>query len=114
MAVTVAAAAPGVVLLSSSTYLLLLTAGLKQVVTVLAVWLAAGLLVLPLAVVWRALRFWLPAALVVAGAVVLFSVGSSVAFDAEHPIFTSVSTVRACAAPSGRSSTPWTPGRDSS
>jgi hypothetical protein len=90
IAVSVAGAAPGLVLLSSSTYLLLLSAGLKQVVTVLAVWLACGLLVLPLAVVWRALRFWLPAALVVVGAVVLFSVGSAVAFDAEHPKFTSV------------------------
>jgi hypothetical protein len=70
--------------------LLLLSAGLKQVVTVLAVWLTAGLLVIPLATVWRAARFWLPGALVVAGALVLFSVGSAVAFDSEHPKFTSV------------------------
>ena len=88
--VALAGAAPGIVLLSSATYLLLLSAGLKQVVTVLAVWLMAGLLVLPLAAVWRALRFWLPAALVVAGALVLFAVGSAVAFDSQHPKFTSV------------------------
>ena len=81
---------PGLVLLSSATYLLLMSAGLKQSVTVLAVWLLAGLLMLPLAVVLRAFRFWLPAALAVAGVVVLFAVGSTVAFDSEHPKFTSV------------------------
>src|SRR5665647_1448104 len=36
VAVTLAGAAPGVVLMSSATYLLLMSAGLKQVVTVLA------------------------------------------------------------------------------
>ncbi len=88
--VAMAGAAPGIVLLSSATYLLLLSAGLKQVVTVLAVWLMAGLLVLPLAAVWRAVRFWLPGALLVAGALVLFAVGSAVAFDSQHPKFTSI------------------------
>ena len=106
-----AGAAPGVVLMSSATYLLLLSAGLKQVVTVLAVWLMAGLLVLPLAAVWRAFRFWLPAALVVAGALVLFAVGSAVAFDSEHPKFTSVYyRAEPARRPCGRSSTPWTCG----
>jgi hypothetical protein len=78
-------------LLSSAVYLLLMSAGLKQSVTVLAVWLLAGLLMLPLAVVLRTFRLWLPAALAVAGVVVLFAVGSTVAFDSEHPKFTSVS-----------------------
>ena len=78
-------------LLSAATYLLLMSAGLKQTVTVLAVWLLAGLLMLPLAAVLRTFRFWLPGALAVAGVVVLFAVGSTVAFDSEHPKFTSVS-----------------------
>jgi Peptidase family M28 len=85
-----AGAVPGLVLLSSATYLLLMSAGLKQSITVLTVWLLAGLLMLPLAVVVRSFRFWLPAALAVAGIVVLFAVGSTVAFDSEHPKFTSV------------------------
>jgi hypothetical protein len=85
-----AGAVPGVVLLSAATYLLLMSAGLKQTVTVVVVWLLAGLLMLPLAVVLRAFRFWLPGVLAVAGVVVLFAVGSTVAFDSEHPKFTSV------------------------
>jgi hypothetical protein len=81
---------PGLALLSSAVYLLLMSAGLKQGVTVAAVWLLAGLLMLPLAVVLRAFRLWLPGALAVAGVVVLFAVGSVVAFDSEHPKFTAV------------------------
>ena len=88
--VALAGAVPGLVLLGAATYLLLMSAGLKQGVTVLAVWLVAGLLMLPLAVVERAFRWWLPAVLAVLGAVVLFAVGSTVAYDAEHPKFTSV------------------------
>jgi hypothetical protein len=84
-------AVPGIVLMSSVTYLLLMSAGLKQSVTVMAVWLVAGLLMLPLAAVLRAFRFWLPGALAAAGLVVLFAVGSTVAFDSEHPKFTSIS-----------------------
>jgi len=87
----VAGAAPGIVLASSGTYLLLLSAGLQQVVTVVAVWLVAGLLVLPLEAVRRGFRLWLPAALGVAGFVLLFAVGSAVAYNAEHPRFTSIS-----------------------
>jgi hypothetical protein len=68
-----------------------MSAGLKQGVTLVAVWLLAGLLMLPLAVVERAFRHWLPIALAVLGGIVLFAVGSTVAFDAEHPKFTSVS-----------------------
>jgi hypothetical protein len=89
--IALAGAVPGIALMSSAVYLLLMSAGLKQGVTVLAVWLLAGLLVLPLAVALRAFRLWLPAALAVAGVVVLFSVGSTVAFDSEHPKFTSIS-----------------------
>lgn len=85
-----AGAVPGLLLVASATHLLLLSAGLKQVVTVLAVWLLAGLLVLPLDGVVRSFRLWLPVALALAGVVVLFSVGSVVAFDSEHPKFTSV------------------------
>ena len=88
--VALAGAVPGLVLLSSATYLLLMSAGLKQVVTVLCVWLLAGLLVAPLAVVLRAFRLWLPAGMAVAGLVVLFAAGSTVAFSSEHPKFTSV------------------------
>jgi hypothetical protein len=88
--IALAGAVPGLLLLSSAVYLLLMSAGLKQSVTVVAVWLLAGLLMLPLATVLRAFRFWLPAALAVAGLVVLFTVGSTVAFDSEHPKFTSV------------------------
>ena len=89
-AVTLAGAAPGVVLMSSATYLLLMSAGLKQVLTVAAVWLVAGLLVIPLEVARRGFRLWLPLALAAVGLVVLMAVGSTVAFDAEHPRFTSI------------------------
>jgi hypothetical protein len=85
-----AGALPGLLLLSSATYLLLMSAGLKQVVTVLCVWLLAAVLVLPLSLVVKAFRLWLPLALAVAGVVVLFAVGSTAAFDTEHPKFTSV------------------------
>jgi hypothetical protein len=85
-----AGAVPGLLLVSSATYLLLMSAGLKQVVTVLCVWLLSGLLLLPLAAIVRAFRLWLPAALAVAGVVVLFAAGSTVAFNSEHPKFTSV------------------------
>jgi hypothetical protein len=90
VAVTMAGAAPGLLLMSSSTWLLLMSAGLKDVVTVLAVWLTAGLLVLPLEIVRRGFRWWAPAGLAVGGAVVLMLVGSTVSFDAEHPRFTSI------------------------
>ena len=89
--IALAGAVPGLVLLSSAVYLLLMSAGLKQGVTLVAVWLLAGLLMLPLAVVERAFRFWPPIVLAVLGGIVLFAVGSTVAFDAEHPKFTSVS-----------------------
>jgi hypothetical protein len=88
--VTLAGAAPGVLLMSSATYLLLMSAGLKQVVTVLAVWLVAGLLVIPLDVVRRGFKLWPPVALAGVGFVVLMAVGSTVAFDTEHPRFTSI------------------------
>ena len=88
--IALAGAVPGIVLMSNATYLLLMSAGLKQSVTVMAVWLVAGLLMLPLATLLRTLRFWLPGALAVAGIAVLFAVGSTVAFDSEHPKFTSV------------------------
>jgi hypothetical protein len=90
VAITLAGAAPGLVLMGSSTWLLLMSAGLKDVVTVLAVWLTAGLLVLPLEIVRRGFRWWAPAGLAVGGAVVLMLVGSTVAFDVEHPRFTSI------------------------
>ena len=90
VAITIAGAVPGVVLMSSSTWLLLMSAGLKDVVTVLAVWLTAGLLVVPLEIVRRGFGWWAPAGLAVAGAVVLMLVGSTVAFDVEHPRFTSI------------------------
>jgi hypothetical protein len=67
-----------------------MSAGLKQVLTVIAVWLVAGLLVIPLEVVRHGLRLWLPIALAGAGLVVLMAVGSTVAFDTEHPRFTSI------------------------
>jgi hypothetical protein len=90
VAVTLAGAAPGVVLMSSATHLLLMSAGLKQVLTVVAVWLVAGLLVIPLEVARRGFRLWLPLALAGAGIIVLMAVGSTVAFDTEHPRFTSI------------------------
>ena len=90
VAVTMAGAVPGLVLMSSSTWLLLMSAGLKDVITVLAVWLTAGVLVLPLEIVRRGFRWWAPAGLAVGGAVVLMLVGSTVAFDVEHPRFTSI------------------------
>jgi len=88
--VPLAGAAPGVVLLSSAGYLLLMSAGLKTMATVLVVWFVIGLLLLPLAVARRGLRGWLPAGLAVAGAVVLVVVASSAVYDADHPKFTSV------------------------
>ena len=95
--------------MSSATYLLLMSAGLKQGVTVVAVWLrrrAARAAARRRAA--RASGFWLPAALAAAGFVVLFAVGSTVAFDSEHPKFTSIYyRVGARAArPSGRASDP--------
>jgi len=90
LALLLAGAAPGIVLMSSATYLLLMSAGLKQVITVLAVWLVAGLLILPLEVARRGFRFWLPLALAVTGFAVLMAVGSTVAYNAEHPRFTSI------------------------
>ncbi|NLE22016.1 MAG: M20/M25/M40 family metallo-hydrolase [Actinobacteria bacterium] len=89
-AIALAGALPGVALMSSAVYLLLMSAGLKQGITVLAVWLLSGLLMLPLSLVERAFRIWPPVVLAVLGAVVLFAVGSTVAYDAEHPKFTSV------------------------
>ena len=77
-------------LLSSATYLLLLSAGLKQVVTVLAVWLMAGLLMLPLAAVLARLPVLAARGAGRGRALVLFAVGSAVAFDSQHPKFTSV------------------------
>ena len=88
--VPLAAAAPGVVLLSSAGYLLLMSAGLKTMATVLVVWFVFGLLLLPLAVARRGFRWWLPVGLAVAGAVVLVVVASSAVYDADHPKFTSV------------------------
>jgi hypothetical protein len=88
--VPLAAAAPGVVLLSAAGYLLLMSAGLKTMATVLVVWFVVGLLLLPLAVTRRGFRWWLPVGLAVAGAVVLIVVASSAVFDADHPKFTSV------------------------
>jgi len=88
--VPLAGAAPGVVLLSSADYLLLMSAGLKMVATVLVVWFVAGLLLLPLAVARRGFGRWLPIGLAVAGGVVLMLVASSAVFDTDHPKFTSI------------------------
>ncbi len=88
--VTLAGAAPGVLLLSSATYLLLMSAGLQQLATVLVVWLAAGLLVLPLEVARRGFRYWLPLALAVSGGIVLMALGSTAVFDVQHPKSTSI------------------------
>ncbi len=45
---------------------------------------------LPLSLVERAFRIWPPIVLAVLGGIVLFAVGSTVAYDVEHPKFTSV------------------------
>ncbi len=83
-------AMPAVLLLSDAVHLLLMAEGLKQVVTVMVVWLVVGLLVLPLDAVRGAFGLWLPAALSIVGVVVLFAVGAAVAGEAEHPRFTSI------------------------
>ncbi len=83
-------AAPAVVLATGATYLLLASEGLKQAVTVAAVWLVAGLLVIPLDVVRRVFRLWLPAGLAVAGAAALIVVGMAVVDQAEHPRYASI------------------------
>ena len=83
-------ALPAVLLLSDAAHLLLMAEGLKQVVTVMVVWLVVGLLVLPLDVVRGAFGLWLPAALTIVGVVVLFAIGAAVAGEAEHPRFTSI------------------------
>lgn len=90
VAAVVLAGMPAMVFMSSATYLLLASAGLKQVFTVLAVWLTCGLLVLPLEVVRRALGRAFPVVLGVAGLAILAVAGSTVAFDATHPRFNSV------------------------
>ena len=84
------AGVPAMLLMSAATYLLLASAGLKQVFTVLAVWLTCGLLVLPLEIVRRALGRAFPAVLAAAGVGILMVAGSTVAFDATHPRFDSV------------------------
>jgi hypothetical protein len=89
-AVLVLAGVPAMVLMSSATYLLLASAGLKQVFTVLAVWLTCGLLVMPLELVRRGLGRAFPTVLAVAGVAILMVAGSAVAFDATHPRFDSV------------------------
>ena len=83
-------AVAGIVLLGSATWLLLMSAGLKQLITVTAVWFAGGLLVLPIAVVRRATGQWLSFGLAVVGLVVLMAVGSTVAYNATHPHFNSL------------------------
>ncbi len=83
-------AVPAIVLATNAVYLLLASEGLKQAITVAAVSLVAGLLVIPLDAVHRVFRHWLPVALAVAGGVVLFAVGAAVVGQAEHPRFTSV------------------------
>ncbi len=80
----------GIVLLGSATWLLLMSAGLKQVITVTAVWFAGGLLVLSIAVVRRATGQWLSLGLAAVGLVVLMAVGSTVAYNATHPRFNSL------------------------
>jgi hypothetical protein len=89
-AAVVLAGVPAMVFMSSATYLLLASAGLKQVFTVLAVWFTCGLLVLPLEIVRRALGRAFPAVLAVVGVVILAVAGSTVAFDATHPRFNAV------------------------
>lgn len=89
-AVVVFAGVPVMVFMSSATSMLLASAGLKQVFTVLAVWFTCGLLVLPLEIVRRALGRAFPAVLAVAGVAVLAVAGSAVAYDATHPRFDSV------------------------
>jgi Peptidase family M28 len=89
-AVVVLAGLPAMVFMSSATYLLLASAGLKQVFTVLAVWFTCGLLILPLEIVRRALGRAFPAVLAGVGLVILMVAGSTVAFDATHPRFDSV------------------------
>ncbi len=89
-AVVVLAGVPAVVFMSSATSMLLASAGLKQTLTVIAVWFTCGLLVLPLEIVRRALGRALPVVLAVAGIAVLAIAGSAVAYDATHPRFDSV------------------------
>ena len=89
-AVVVLAGVPAVVFMSSATYLLLASAGLKQAFTVLLVWFTAGLVVLPLELVRRTLGRTFPAVLAGVGVVVLMVAGSAVAIDATHPRFDSV------------------------
>ncbi len=89
-AAVVLAGTPAMALMSSATYLLLASAGLKQVFTVLAVWFTCGLLIVPLEMVRRALGRVFPAALAGAGIVILAVAGSTVAYDATHPRFDSV------------------------
>ena len=90
--IALAGAVPGLALLSSAVYLLLMSAGLKQGVTLRRRVAARG-------APHAAARAWSSARSAsgcrsrsaVLGGVVLFAVGSTVAFDAEHPKFTSVS-----------------------
>ncbi len=89
-AVLVAASLPAMVFMSSATYLLMASAGLKQAFTVLPVWFTAGLLVLPLELVRRTLGRAFPAVLAGVGLVILMVAGSAVAIDATHPRFDSV------------------------
>jgi hypothetical protein len=89
-AVVVLAAVPVMVFMSSAAYLLLASAGLKQVFAVLAVWFTCGLVVLPLELVRRGLGRAFPGVLAGIGLVILMVAGSAVAYDATHPRFDSV------------------------
>jgi len=89
-AAVVLAGVPAMLFMSSATYLLLASAGLRQVFTVFAVWLTCGLVVLPLELVRRALGRAFPGLLAGAGLLILLVAGSAVAFDATHPRFNSV------------------------
>ena len=89
-AVVVLAGVPVMVFMSSATNLLLASAGLKQVFTVLAVWFTCGLVVLPLELVRRGLGRAFPGVLAGFGLAILMVAGSTVAYDATHPRFDSV------------------------
>lgn len=80
-----AGAAPGLLLASSSLYLLFLAAGVQVVAIVVCVWLVLGLLVPQIAVVSYPRRWPLPAALAVVGVVLFIGLSPATGYGDDWP-----------------------------
>ena len=85
LAVLLAGAAPGLVLASSSLYLLFVASGARVVVIVVCVWLMLCLLAPHIALVSHPRRWLLPAALAVAGGVLFIGLSPATGYGGDWP-----------------------------